>query len=72
MISISMKNVGKSFGTNTVLNDVTLEAYGGEILGLLGPSGAGKTTIINMQPGCAAPQGYDYRAGYAQRYLRKI
>jgi ABC-2 type transport system ATP-binding protein len=43
-----MKNVGKSFDSKTVLKDVTFEAQDGEIFGLLGPSGAGKTTIINI------------------------
>ena len=48
MISVSMKNVGKSFGENTVLKDVTFQTHEGEIFGMLGPSGAGKTTIINI------------------------
>ena len=48
MISVSMKNVGKSFGLKTVLKDVTFETKNGEIFGMLGPSGAGKTTIINI------------------------
>jgi len=48
MISVSMKNISKSFGTNNVLKDVTFETQEGEIFGLLGPSGAGKTTIINI------------------------
>jgi len=48
MISVSMKNVGKSFGKNIVLQDVTFETHEGEIFGMLGPSGAGKTTIINI------------------------
>ena len=48
MISVSMKNVGKSFGSNAVLKDVTFETKEGEIFGMLGPSGAGKTTIINI------------------------
>ncbi|MCL2500870.1 MAG: ABC transporter ATP-binding protein [Defluviitaleaceae bacterium] len=48
MISVSMKNVGKSFGANKVLKDVSLETHEGEIFGMLGPSGAGKTTIINI------------------------
>ena len=55
MISISMKNVGKSFGSNTVLKDVTFEAHEGEIFGLLGPSGSGKTTIINLLTKQLAP-----------------
>ena len=48
MISVSMKNVGKSFNSKVVLKDVTFETHDGEIFGLLGPSGAGKTTIINI------------------------
>jgi len=48
MISVSMKNVSKSFGSNRVLKDVTFETQDGEIFGMLGPSGAGKTTIINI------------------------
>jgi ABC-2 type transport system ATP-binding protein len=43
-----MKNVNKSFGDNKVLKGVTFETLGGEIFGMLGPSGAGKTTIINI------------------------
>jgi len=45
---IQMKNIVKRFGTQTVLSDVTFEAKEKEIFGLLGPSGAGKTTIINI------------------------
>jgi len=45
---ISMKNVSKSFGGVQVLADITLSAGQGAIFGLLGPSGAGKTTIINI------------------------
>jgi len=48
MISASMKNASKSFGDNKVLKDVTFETHEGEIFGMLGPSGAGKTTIINI------------------------
>ncbi|MCL2854680.1 MAG: ABC transporter ATP-binding protein [Defluviitaleaceae bacterium] len=48
MISVSMKNISKSFGGNKVLKDVTFETHDGEIFGMLGPSGSGKTTIINI------------------------
>jgi len=48
MISVSMKNVSKAFGKNQVLRNVTFETHEGEIFGMLGPSGAGKTTIINI------------------------
>lgn len=48
MSTVVMKNVSKSFGDNQVLKDVSLQANSGEIFGMLGPSGAGKTTIINI------------------------
>jgi len=45
---IKMQHIIKRFGENTVLSDVTFTANDREIFGLLGPSGAGKTTIINI------------------------
>lgn len=45
---IQMNNIVKHFGKQTVLSDVTFKAKDREIFGLLGPSGAGKTTIINI------------------------
>jgi len=45
---IQMNNVVKRFGTQIVLSDVTFETKPREIFGLMGPSGAGKTTIINI------------------------
>jgi ABC-2 type transport system ATP-binding protein len=45
---IKMNNIVKSFGEHTVLTDVSFEAKERQIFGLLGPSGAGKTTIINI------------------------
>jgi len=45
---IKMNNIVKSFGEHTVLTDVSFEVKEREIFGLLGPSGAGKTTIINI------------------------
>ncbi|NRA94251.1 MAG: ATP-binding cassette domain-containing protein, partial [Psychroserpens sp.] len=41
---VSLKNVTKSFKTNTAVNDLTLTINEGEILGLLGANGAGKST----------------------------
>lgn len=46
-----MRNIKKNFGDKTALNDVSCSAYKGEIFGLLGPSGAGKTTIIKILTG---------------------
>jgi len=45
---IKMTNIEKQFGKQTVLTDVNFNVKEGEIFGLLGPSGAGKTTIINI------------------------
>ena len=45
---INVQNLVKKFGEQTVLSDVSFEVKDQEIFALLGPSGAGKTTIINI------------------------
>ena len=54
---IEVKNLVKSFGGQKVLHDVTFEVNSKEIFGLLGSSGAGKTTIINILTKQIDPDG---------------
>ncbi|MBT2698174.1 ABC transporter ATP-binding protein [Bacillus sp. ISL-40] len=46
--TIKVEEVSKSFGKKTVLNDVNLKIEKGQLFGLIGPSGAGKTTLVKM------------------------
>ena len=46
--TIEVKNVQKTFGTFTALQDVSFTIQKGEIFGFLGPSGSGKTTMIKI------------------------
>jgi ABC-2 type transport system ATP-binding protein len=52
---ISIQNVSKSFGKHEVLKHIRLEIHKGEIFGLLGPSGAGKTTLVKQLAGLDVP-----------------
>jgi ABC-2 type transport system ATP-binding protein len=47
-MSIVVRGVSKCFDRKQVLHDISLEIARGEIVCLLGPSGAGKTTLIRL------------------------
>jgi ABC-2 type transport system ATP-binding protein len=52
---IQLNDLSKSFKTQHVLKNVSLDIRPGEIYGLLGPSGSGKTTLIKMMIGLELP-----------------
>lgn len=61
MKTIDLQHIHKSFSQRKVLEDISLEIAKGEIFGLLGPSGAGKTTLIKIMLGqLEADQGTSY------------
>ena len=51
MADIALRDVTKSFGSVSVIENLNLTAKSGEFLVLLGPSGSGKTTILRMIAG---------------------
>ncbi|MBS0624257.1 MAG: ATP-binding cassette domain-containing protein [Verrucomicrobia bacterium] len=51
---IVIKNLTKRF-QQTILKQISLQVHHGEIFGLIGPSGAGKTTLINCLTGLETP-----------------
>lgn len=53
--AIELKNLTKTFGKVIANNNVSLCAYRGEILSILGENGSGKTTLMNMISGIYFP-----------------
>ncbi|GEA60145.1 ABC transporter ATP-binding protein [Vibrio comitans] len=48
---ISLKNIKKSYGTNTVIENLSIDIKAGEFIVILGPSGCGKSTTMNIIAG---------------------
>ena len=44
--SVTLEEIHKSFGSNQVLRGISLEAYQGDVISVLGPSGSGKSTLL--------------------------
>jgi len=55
MITIKTANLTKKFGQLTAVNNLNIEVKEGEIFGLVGPDGAGKTTTMRLLTGIMDP-----------------
>jgi ABC-2 type transport system ATP-binding protein len=70
---ISLKHLSKKFGQRLAVDDLTLEVTAGEIYGLLGQNGAGKSTAIGMMLGQVWPTSGDVRiCGYDVTARRRL
>src|SRR5437763_5952039 len=54
---LAVKGLVKRFGGFRALDELNFDLKPGEILGLVGPNGSGKTTCINVVSGLYAPDG---------------
>ena len=77
MISINIQNLSKSYGDTQAVQHLSLEVNKGELFGLIGPDGAGKTTVFRMlttlllpDEGSATLEGLDIVKDYKE--IRKI
>ncbi len=77
MTTIEVSGVSKSYGNVRALDGVSLSAQRGEMLGLIGPDGAGKTTLFRIlttlllpDEGKATVEGFDTVSQYKQ--IRRI
>ena len=52
---VFIDRIGKAYGSQTAVGEVTLDISAGEFLSILGPSGSGKTTLLTMIAGFESP-----------------
>ena len=58
---VELRNMSISFGGVRAVDDVSVDLYPGEVVGLLGHNGAGKSTLIKMLSGAYAPDSGEIR-----------
>src|SRR5690606_25304151 len=58
---LSVDHARKQFGGLVAVNDVSFDVREGEVLGLIGPNGSGKTTMLNLISGALPPSGGEIR-----------
>jgi phospholipid/cholesterol/gamma-HCH transport system ATP-binding protein len=65
---IQLRGVSKAFGNSVILDGMDLDIYPGEGLGVIGPSGTGKSTILRIIAGLLTPdEGEVYIRGELRR-----
>jgi len=60
---ITAQNLTKAFGNTLAVDDLSLQVRAGEIYGLVGPDGAGKTTTMRLLCGALRPDGGEVTVG---------
>ena len=65
---IKIENIEKSFGTNPVLKGINLEVPSGQLVSILGSSGCGKTTLLNVLSGIDEPSSGEVLVGEKQLF----
>lgn len=55
--AVSLKSLNRSFGENLAVDNLTFQVGTGELFGIVGPDGAGKTTTLRMLAGVLRPTG---------------
>jgi energy-dependent translational throttle protein EttA len=60
---VEAKELGKGFGDNVLIDNLTFNLPRGGIVGIIGPNGAGKTTLFKMITGLEKPDSGELRVG---------
>lgn len=67
---VTLKNVGKNLSKKTILEDINFEIFPGEVIGIIGPNGGGKSTLLKILAGFVSPtDGSVLVAGVAPKKL---
>ena len=65
---IIIRDINKSFGQRKILEDINLTVRKGDRIGLIGPNGCGKTTLLNIIANIIQPDNGDVRIGRSVEY----
>lgn len=61
MITLEVNHLGKNYGPIRALDDFSIQIETGQVFGLLGPNGSGKTTFLGIITGILAPNSGSFR-----------
>jgi ABC-2 type transport system ATP-binding protein len=69
---VVMQGAGRSFGSRVVLSGLTLTVSGGEVVGVVGPNGGGKSTLLLLMSGLLRPTAGSVRVCGVEAYTLSL